>query len=101
MTRRFPISRHCWRARWETSDQAIEILQGLVKQSERPEGQYTVPEANNRGLFLERLGLVYRDQEKFSQAMDTFKQIQALGPTQGPLGGDADHGDSAPRAPAG
>ncbi|MFZ0959444.1 MAG: tetratricopeptide repeat protein [Terriglobia bacterium] len=65
-------------------DQAIEILQGLVKQSERPEGQYTVPEANNRGLFLERLGLVYRDQEKFSQAMDTFKQIQALGPTQGP-----------------
>ncbi len=65
-------------------DKAIEILQGLVKQSERPGGQYTVPEANNRALFLERLGLVYRDQEKFSQAMDTFKQIQALGPLQGP-----------------
>ena len=63
---------------------AIEILQGLVKQSERPGGQYTVPEANNRALFLERLGLVYRDQQKFSQAMDAFKQIQALGPLQGP-----------------
>ena len=37
-------------------DKAIEILQGLVKQSERPGGQYTVPEANNRALFLERLG---------------------------------------------
>jgi tetratricopeptide (TPR) repeat protein len=63
---------------------AVEILQGLVKQSERPGGQYTVPEANNRALFLERLGLVYRDQQKFSQAMDIFKQIQALGPLQGP-----------------
>jgi len=66
------------------NDKAVEILQGLVKQSERPGAQYTVPEANNRALFLERLGLVYRDQEKFSQAMDTFKQIQALGALQGP-----------------
>ena len=65
-------------------DKAIEILQGLVKQSERPGGKYTVPEANNRALFLERLGLAYRNQEKFSQAMDDFKQIQALGQLQGP-----------------
>jgi tetratricopeptide (TPR) repeat protein len=63
---------------------ATEILQGLVKQSERPGGQYTVPEANNRALFLERLGLVYRDQQKFPQAMETFQQIKALGPLQGP-----------------
>ncbi len=66
------------------NDKAIEILKGLVKQSEHPGGQYTVPEANNRALFLERLGLVYRDQQKYSQAMDTFKQIQTLGPLQGP-----------------
>jgi tetratricopeptide (TPR) repeat protein len=66
------------------NDKALEILKGLVKQSERPGGQYTVPEANNRALFLERLGLVYRDQQKYPQAMDTFKQIQALGPLQGP-----------------
>ena len=66
------------------NDKAIEILKGLVKQSERPGGQYTVPEANNRALFLERLGLVYRDQQKYSQAMDTFKQIQTLGALQGP-----------------
>jgi tetratricopeptide (TPR) repeat protein len=65
-------------------DKAVEILQALVKQSERPGGQYAVPDANNRALFLERLGLAYRDQEKFPQAMDTFRQIQALGPLQGP-----------------
>jgi tetratricopeptide (TPR) repeat protein len=66
------------------NEKAIDILLGLVKQSERPGGKYTVPEANNRALFLERLGVAYRDQEKFSQAMDTFKQIQVLGPLQGP-----------------
>jgi tetratricopeptide (TPR) repeat protein len=66
------------------NDKAIEILQGLVKESERPGGQYTVPEANNRALFLERLGMVYRDELKFPQAMDTFQQILALGPMQGP-----------------
>jgi tetratricopeptide (TPR) repeat protein len=65
-------------------EKAIEILKGLVKQSERPGGEYTVPEANNRALFLERLGMVYRDQLKFSQAMENFKQILALGPLQGP-----------------
>jgi tetratricopeptide (TPR) repeat protein len=67
-------------------DKAAQILQGLVKQSERPEGQYTAAEANNRALFLERLGLVYRGQEKFGQALDTFKQILALGKLQAPRG---------------
>ncbi len=65
-------------------DKAIQILQELVKQSERPGDKYTVPEANNRALFLERLGLSYRNQENFTQAMAVFKQIQALGPMQGP-----------------
>jgi tetratricopeptide (TPR) repeat protein len=65
------------------TDKAVQILQGLVKQSEKPDGQYTIAEANNRAIFLERLGLVYREQEKFSQAMDVFKQIQALGKSQG------------------
>jgi tetratricopeptide (TPR) repeat protein len=67
-------------------DKAAQILQGLVKQSERPEGQYTAAEANNRALFLERLGLVYRGQETFGPALDTFKQILALGKLQAPRG---------------
>jgi tetratricopeptide (TPR) repeat protein len=65
-------------------EKALQILQGLVKQSERPEGQYTPAEANNRALFLERLGLVYRGQEKYALALGTFKQILALGKSQGP-----------------
>ncbi|MGD1157285.1 MAG: tetratricopeptide repeat protein [Terriglobia bacterium] len=65
-------------------EKALQILQGLVKQSERREGQYTPAEANNRALFLERLGLVCRGQEKFAQALGAFKQILALGKSQGP-----------------
>jgi tetratricopeptide (TPR) repeat protein len=63
-------------------DKAIEILQGLVKQLERPNGQYTVSEANNRAIFLERLGLIYRSQEKFNEALDAFKQVDSLGGEQ-------------------
>jgi tetratricopeptide (TPR) repeat protein len=65
-------------------EKAVQILQGLVKQSERPGDQYTLAEANNRALFLERLGLVYRGQEKFPQALSAFKQILALGKSQAP-----------------
>jgi len=67
-------------------DKAIELLQGLVKQSERPEGQYTVAEANNRAIFLERLGLIYRSEEKYDQAVATFRQVVALGKNQAPRG---------------
>ncbi len=67
-------------------DKAIQLLQGLVKQSEKPEGQYSLPEANNHAIFLERLGLIYRSQEKFDQALAVFKQVVALGRNQAPRG---------------
>lgn len=67
-------------------DKAAQLLQALAKQAEKPEGQYTLAEANNRAIFLERLGLVYRSQEKFDQAIDTFKQVIALGKNQAPRG---------------
>jgi len=65
-------------------DQAVTLLQRLVKQSEQPTGQYTPAEANNRALFLERLGAAYQEQEKFAEALAAFHEIKALGPTQGP-----------------
>lgn len=65
-------------------DKAIQLLQGLLKQSERPEGQYTVGEASNRAIFLERLGQIYRSQEKYDQAVEAFRQIGTLGKENAP-----------------
>ncbi len=67
-------------------DQAIQMLQGLLKDSARPDGQYTPAEANNRAIFLERLGMIYRQQEKYDQALAVFRQIVALGQAQAPRG---------------
>jgi tetratricopeptide (TPR) repeat protein len=68
------------------ADKAIEIMQGLVKSSERPEGRYTVAEAHNRAAFLERLGGIYRSQNKSDQALETFKQILSLSKVEAPRG---------------
>jgi tetratricopeptide (TPR) repeat protein len=67
-------------------DKAIGILQDLLKQFTKADGQYTASEANNRAIFLERLGLIYRGEEKNDQAMSYFKQIVALGDAQAPRG---------------
>jgi len=67
-------------------DKAIELLQGLVKSSEQAEDQYTPAEANNRAIFLERLGLIYRAQRKYQPALQAFQQIVALGKAQAPHG---------------
>ena len=65
-------------------EKAIEILQGLLKQSERPEDKYTAAEAHNRAAFLERLGLIYRNQEKYDRALETFRQMLGLGDSEAP-----------------
>jgi tetratricopeptide (TPR) repeat protein len=67
-------------------DKAIELLQGLVKSSDRAGEQYTPAEANNRAIFLERLGLIYRSQQKYEPALQAFRQIVALGKAQTPAG---------------
>ena len=67
-------------------DKATGMLQGLLKQTEKQGGQYSVGEANNRAVFLERLGSIYRSQEKYDQAFEAFRQIVALGKSQAPRG---------------
>ncbi len=67
-------------------DKAIEILQGLLKQTERPDSRYTAGEAHNRAAFLERLGLIYRTEEKYDLALETFRQILTLGEGIAPQG---------------
>ncbi len=66
-------------------DKAVEILQSLIQQSEKKGAQDSSGEAaGNRAIFLERLGMIYRGQEKFDKAIEAFKQAGALGGEQAP-----------------
>ena len=65
-------------------DRAIQIVQNLLKETERQDGQYSLGEATNRAIFLERQGLIYRNEEKYDQALEVFRQILPLGKTQAP-----------------
>lgn len=67
-------------------DKAIAILQDLLKNSEKADGHYTLGEAGNRAVFLERLGMIYRTQEKYDQAIAAFRQMIDLGPSQAARG---------------
>src|SRR3984885_237591 len=44
-------------------DEAAKLLQDLVKKTEKPDSSYSQSDRNNRAIFIERLGLVYRDEE--------------------------------------
>lgn len=65
---------------------AIQLLQGLLKTTASSDGHYSGGEASNRAAFLERLGMIYRSQRNYSQAISAFQQIAALGGNQGPRG---------------
>src|ERR1700728_2604737 len=56
-------------------DEAIKILQDLLKKTEKPDGSYSQGDRNNRGIFIERLGMVYRDQENYPAAVETFRKM--------------------------
>jgi tetratricopeptide (TPR) repeat protein len=60
-------------------DDAVKVLQDLLKKTEKPESSYSQSERNNRGIFIERLGMVYRDQENYQAAVDTFRKMIPLG----------------------
>jgi len=67
-------------------DKAIAILEDLLKKTANPDGKYNPAEANNRSVFLQRLGQTYREQEKYAKAIETFRSIVALGKDQAPRG---------------
>jgi tetratricopeptide (TPR) repeat protein len=60
-------------------DEAAQTLQGLVKQSSHPDGQYSDGEKNNRSIFLDRLANVYKEQQKTDQAVQTYQLMVAMG----------------------
>ena len=61
-------------------DEAVKILQELVKKTEKPtETSYSQADRNNRAIFIERLAMVYREQENYQAAVDTFRKMLTLG----------------------
>ena len=60
-------------------DEAAAILQKLVDQSEHSTGQYSESEKNARAFFLDRLAVLYREQNKPLQAVDAYHKMLELG----------------------
>jgi tetratricopeptide (TPR) repeat protein len=65
---------------------AISLLEEVLKKTENPDGKYNPAEANNRAIYLQRMGAIYRSQEDYEKALDTFQRIVALGGDQAPRG---------------
>ena len=60
-------------------DEAVKILQDLLKKTEKADNNYSQADRNNRAIFIERLGMVYRDQENYPAAVETFRKMIPLG----------------------
>jgi tetratricopeptide (TPR) repeat protein len=60
-------------------DDAIQELQALLKRTEKADNKYDQEEQDNRAIFLERLGTVYRDNGNQLLAIQTFQQMLSLG----------------------
>jgi len=60
-------------------DDAVKLLQDLVKRTEKSESSSSQADRNNRAIFIERLGMVYREQENYTAAIETFRKMMPLG----------------------
>ncbi len=60
-------------------EEAAQGLQQILDKTAKPDGNYAVSERNNRAVFLERLGAIYREIGKTPQAIATFRKVVALG----------------------
>lgn len=60
-------------------DEAIQILNQLLQKTQHDDVDYTVSDKNNRALFLERLGTIYRETNKTQLAVETFRKMFDLG----------------------
>ncbi len=60
-------------------DEGIQVMQDLLKKTEKADSNYTQAEKNNRSVFLERLGTIYRDNNNNTQAIETFRKMLTLG----------------------
>jgi tetratricopeptide (TPR) repeat protein len=60
-------------------DESVSTLKDVLAVTAMPEGKYSDQDKSNRALFLDRLGIVYREQGKTTEALDAYKQMAKLG----------------------
>jgi tetratricopeptide (TPR) repeat protein len=60
-------------------DDAAAVYEKMVDQTSHANGAYTAEEKNNRGIFLERLGSIYHEQNKVDQAIATYQKMIDMG----------------------
>ena len=60
-------------------DESAQAYEKMVELTSHANGAYTAEEINNRGIFLERLGAVYHEQNKTDQAISTYQKLIDMG----------------------
>jgi tetratricopeptide (TPR) repeat protein len=60
-------------------DDATKVLQDLLDKTEKKDNSYSPGEKNNRAVFLERLGTIYREEQSYTLAVETFRKMLPLG----------------------
>jgi tetratricopeptide (TPR) repeat protein len=60
-------------------DEAIATLKTLLDGTAHADGKYTEQEKGNRAIFLERMGIIYKEQNKTAEAVAVYKQMVSLG----------------------
>jgi tetratricopeptide (TPR) repeat protein len=60
-------------------DDATNVLVKLAADTAHPDGKYSDGEKTNRAIFLDRLAIIYREQNKTTEAVATYKQLIPLG----------------------
>ncbi len=60
-------------------DDAIALLNKMLDGTAHADGKYTDQEKSNRSIFLDRLGIIYREQNKTQDAINAYKQMVDMG----------------------
>jgi tetratricopeptide (TPR) repeat protein len=60
-------------------DDATKTLKAMLAASEKADGKYNESETNNRAIFLDRLGIIYREQGKTAESVAVYRQLADLG----------------------
>ena len=60
-------------------DESAQVYENMVELTSHANGAYTTDEKNNRGIFLDRLGAIYHEENKTDQAIATYQKLIDMG----------------------